>query len=49
MTCWARGGGGGGGVDRINPLQCFYGIRGHVALDINTGPIYDTVGAYSYD
>ena len=27
----------------INPLKCFFGIRGHVALDRNPGPGYDTL------
>ena len=27
----------------INPFGCFYGIEGHVALDINPGPGYDTL------
>ena len=27
----------------INPLQCFFGSGGHVALDRNPGPGYDTL------
>ena len=27
----------------INPLECFFGIEGHVALDINPGPGYNTL------
>ena len=26
-----------------NPSECFYGIEGHEALDINQGPGYDTL------
>ena len=27
----------------INPFQFFFGIKGHVALDRNLGPGYDTL------
>ena len=27
----------------INPLYCFFGSEGHVALDRNLGPVYDTL------
>ena len=27
----------------INPLKCFFDIEGHVALDINPGPGYNTL------
>ena len=27
----------------INPLKCFYGIKGHAALDGNLGPGYKTL------
>ena len=27
----------------INPWNCFFGIEGHVALDRNPGPGYDTL------
>ena len=27
----------------FNPLQCFFGSEGHVALDRNSGPGYDTL------
>ena len=27
----------------FNPLKCFYGSEGHVALDRNPGPGYDTL------
>ena len=27
----------------INPLKCFFGNKGHVALDRNPGPGYDTL------
>ena len=27
----------------FNPLQCFFGSEGHVALDRNPGPGYDTL------
>ena len=26
-----------------HPLECFFGSEGHVALDINPGPVYDTL------
>ena len=27
----------------INPLECFFSINGHVALDRNPGPAYNTL------
>ena len=27
----------------INPFKCFFGIKGHVALDRNPGPGYNTI------
>ena len=27
----------------FNPLECFFGSEGHVALDRNLGPGYDTL------
>ena len=27
----------------INPLKYFFGIEGHVALDKNPGPVYNTL------
>ena len=30
-------------VIMINPLECFFGSEGHVALDRNLGPGYDTL------
>ena len=27
----------------INPLYCFFGIKGYVALDRNPGPGYNTL------
>ena len=27
----------------INPLKYFFGIKGHVALDRNPGPVYNTL------
>ena len=27
----------------INPLKCFFGIEGHVTLDRNLGPGYNTL------
>ena len=31
------------GLVWFNPLQCFFGSEGHVALDRNPGPGYDTL------
>ena len=30
-------------MNMINPLQCFFSIEGHIALDRNMGPGYDTL------
>ena len=31
------------GLVWFNPLQCFFGSEGHVALERNLGPVYDTL------
>ena len=31
------------GLVWFNPLSCFFGSEGHVVLDRNTGPGYDTL------